>query len=126
MKAIHEIREMICDELDKIAEHGELTAGSLDTVDKLTHSLKSIDTIVAMDGGEYSHDNRPYYDSGNSYARRKRDSMGRYSRDGMRGGYSRESSKEYMISELEEMLSDTNNEKMKSAIRKCINELERN
>lgn len=125
MKALHEIREMICDELDKLAEHGELTAGSLETVDKLTHSLKSIDTIIAMDGGGYSRDGRPYYDGGNSYARRKRDSMGRYSRDGMRGGYSRESSKEHMISELEEMMTDANSEKMKSAIRKCIEELER-
>ena len=50
---MYELRELLCEELDKIAEKGELTAGSLDTIDKLTHSIKSIDTIMAMEGKSY-------------------------------------------------------------------------
>lgn len=64
----------------------------------------------------YSRDeNRTTY--GSSYAGRKRDSIGRYSRDG---------SREHMLSKLEDMMLDADSEKTRSAIRKCINEIERN
>ena len=54
MHMYEELKEMLCKELEEITRKGELTAGSLDTVDKLTHAIKSIDTIVAME--EYSDD----------------------------------------------------------------------
>ena len=53
-KYMQELEHMLCDELDKIAERGELTAGTLDTVQKLTHSIQSLKTIEAMD--DYSND----------------------------------------------------------------------
>lgn len=79
MERYKELEEMLCDEIDKITERGELNGSSLDMLDKLTHTLKSVKTIDAMDGYEegYSHD-------GMSYARgrgARRDSMGRYSGD---------------------------------------------
>ena len=82
-KELYELREMLMDELHKLTKQGELTAGSLETVDKLTHSIKSIDTICAMEeAGEYSHDGMSY-----AYARtgrgRNRDSRGRYSSEGI-------------------------------------------
>ena len=55
---LRELKRMLYDELDKITKKGELSAGSLDIVDKLTHSIKSIDTIMAMQG--YSNDYRSY------------------------------------------------------------------
>lgn len=122
---LHEVRDMLCEELEKISEEGKLSAGTLDLVDKLTHSIKSIDTIIAMDSyGEYSEE-------GSSYARRKRDSMGRYSREG-RGGYSyrdgrrmysREDSKEHMLMELHELMDDASGE-AKEAIKKAIKQIE--
>ena len=54
MKSYEKIKEMLCEELEAIAKKGELTAGSLDTVDKLTHAIKSLETIIAM--SEYSED----------------------------------------------------------------------
>ena len=63
---MEELKEMLCDELEKIAKKGELTAGSLETIDKLAHSIKSLATIMAMD--EYSEDDGNY-DDGGSYAR---------------------------------------------------------
>ena len=81
MEYMHELKEMLCEELEKIAREGELTAGSLDTVDKLTHSIKSIATIMAMEDSGYSRDYVDKY-RGASYAQR-RDSMGRYSIDGL-------------------------------------------
>lgn len=104
---------MLCDELDKIAQRGELTAGTLDTVQKLTHSLKSIKTIEAMDDSGYSGGMYPThynYDGGNSYARGRgsyanRDSMGRYSRAGgyTGRGYSRDGEKDHMLNKIEEL-----------------------
>lgn len=75
MHKLEELREMLMKELEECTKKG-LSSNSLDIIDKLTHSIKSIDTIMAM--GDYSQD------SGNSYRRsyrRGRDSMGRYTED---------------------------------------------
>jgi hypothetical protein len=105
MQKMEELREMLCEELDKITKKGELSAGSLDVIDKLTHSIKSIDTIIAMEDAGYSSD----YMRGNSYARnRRRDSMGRYSSDNysMRGGRSRNYSYDDEMNNLRDQLED--------------------
>lgn len=73
MHKMEELKEMLMKELDECTKKG-LSANSLDMIDKLTHSIKSIDTIMAMEG--YSGDNS----YGRSY-RRGRDSMGRYTED---------------------------------------------
>ena len=59
----------------------DLTGPSLEILDKMAHTLKSLKTIDAMDGS-YSEDDGYKYD-GMSYARGRgtyanRDSMGRY------------------------------------------------
>ena len=141
-KSMYELRDMLCDELDKVAEQGELTAGSLELVDKLTHSIKSIDTILAMEeayGDDYSRDDGRMYDDGhsynrgrggynrgNSYARGRRgnvrrDSMGRYSRD---GGYSYVDAKQDMIAELKELAAKAPDDKTKQEIEHFANEME--
>lgn len=60
--------------------HKDLTGPSLEILDKMAHTLKSLKTIDAMEG--YSEDDGYHYD-GMSYARGRgtyanRDSMGRY------------------------------------------------
>lgn len=137
--SMHELREMLCKELDELTRKGELSAGGLDTVDKLTHSIKSIDTIVAMEESNYGD----CYDSDSSYARGRtsnvrRDSMGRYSRNtgrysrryhdmrgggGIDGGYSMDGAKEEMVEELHEMLDDAPNEQIRGAIHNLINKI---
>lgn len=132
MNAMYELKDMLCDELEKITKKGELSAGSLDVVDKLTHSIKSLETIIAMKESGYSQGNgNSYYGYGNSYARGrtgnvKRDSMGRYSRErgGYSRGYSREDGKEEMISQLEDIMQDATDEKMRKAIQKCISQID--
>lgn len=121
MHKMEELRDMLCEELDKLTKKGELSAGSLDVIDKLTHSIKSIDTIMAMEDAGYSNE------GGYSYARR-RDSMGRYSRNdgsygrsydgsyargGNRGGsygYSREDAKEELAMNLKDLKRDADHE----------------
>ena len=103
MHTLEKLRDMLMDELAHCAEKDQLSTNSLYTVDKLTHAVKSIDTIMAMEDAGYSND-------GYSYARgRRRDSMGRYSRDYNRGnsyrnmGYSREDAKESLVDQLREI-----------------------
>ena len=49
MKHWEELRDTLCRELDEIAEKGELSAGDLETVDKLTHTMKNLDKIMIGD-----------------------------------------------------------------------------
>lgn len=81
MHEYYDIKDMLCKELKDIARAGELSSGSLDAVHKITSSIKDIETIIAMEeyGDESSYDDRRMM-RGNSNAR-KRDRMGRYSRD---------------------------------------------
>lgn len=120
MKHIEDLRYMLCTELDKIASKGELTAGSLDTIDKLTHAIKSIDTIMAME--DYSEDD---YSRNSSYARGGRGNRGRSSRDNYRNRDSRRSYDGYsgheeIKSELTELLEEATDERERMAIKKVM------
>lgn len=85
---LHEVCEMASSELGEMVDKvrnsgGKMNNADLEAVDKLTHTLKSVKTTMAMmdaegDSGRYDP-NRTYNDGYGSYARR-RDSMGRYSR----------------------------------------------
>lgn len=69
-------------EIDEISRK-DLSGPSLEMLDKMAHTLKSLKTIDAMEG--YSEDDG-YHHDGMSYARGRgtyanRDSMGRYAED---------------------------------------------
>lgn len=135
MHEMYKLKDMLCEELEKITKKGELSAGSLDAVDKLTHSIKSIDTIIAMD--EYSEDDGMSYEGsyarggrgGNSNARsQRRDSMGRYSRNNSYrssygGGYSREEEMDNLKMELQGLLEEAESEEERKMIRKWIKQV---
>ena len=136
MRALEDLREMLCEELDEIAKKQEMNAGDLETVHKLTDTIKNIDKIYLLEeDGEYSQAGDWEADMrGSSYANRGkhyvRSHYGRrdgddYSqrRDGM-GRYSRGDAKERMITKLEEMERTASNEKEREAIRRCISQLE--
>lgn len=113
---LEKVRDMLCDELDEIAEKDELTAGSLEAIDKLTHSIKSIDTILAMQDAGYS-------ERGYSYAPRKRDRMGRYPRDydsRRDGRYSYAEGKEAVKEHLEMAMREATDEKTRREIQHMI------
>lgn len=129
MHDYEKLKGMLCDELEKITRKGELTAGSLDTVDKLTHAIKSVVTIMAMDdeyGDGYSRAEGDHMTSGRrySYAGRgrgaRRDSMGRYSRD----GYSYDDARDDMIKELRELMNDAPDEQTKKEFQRFISKME--
>ena len=128
MHELEKLKNMLCEELEKYTDKGELTAGSLEVVDKLSHAIKNLDKIIENYDGEYSGRYMPryMYNDGNSYAR-KRDSMGRYSREYSRenrGGYSREYSRDGIADKLRELMDDAPDEQTRNEIRKLADKME--
>lgn len=135
MDYMRNLKEKLCKELEEIAMKPEMGAGDLELVHKLTDTIKNIEKISMLDGdGGYSRDysmggdweTRGSYDRGSSYRGRKRDSMGRYSRDGYphEGRYSREGANAQMMEELEALMDKAGSEKERQAIRRCMEHLE--
>ncbi len=57
MHALYELKDMLCKELEEIGEKGELTAGTLETVEKLSSSVKNLCKIIDYcEDEEYSGD----------------------------------------------------------------------
>jgi hypothetical protein len=156
MHYMHDLKDLLCAELEDFAEKGKksgkMSMGDLETVHKLTDTVKNIMKIDVLkeeagysEDGTYmgegriygtSYDDGMHREGGYSYARgrhyAKRDSMGRYSRDdgmryrgGMRGGYSRDEGKHYMMEQLEEMMEEAENPAEKEALRRCMDALKR-
>lgn len=134
MEYMDKLKDKLCEELDEIARKGELGAGDLEIIHKLTGTIKNLDKIGMLEdgysqAGDWEIEGRAY-NRGNSYARRKRDSMGRYSRDGraMRYRddrmYSRAEAKEDIMDQIEDMMGDAN-EKEKAILRRAMTELEK-
>jgi len=118
MHELHKLKDMLCKELEKYGSKNELTAGTLDVVDKLTHAIKNLDKIIDHDdegeySGEYSGRMFPpyYYGENRSYAPR-RDARGRYSRD------------TDIVAQLEDLINDAPDERTKAEMRKFINKME--
>ena len=159
MHYMEDLKDLLCAELEDYAEKskksGKMSMGDIESIHKLTDTVKNILKIDMLEDesgysedGAYMGEGRIYgtsYDDGMrrgggySYARgrgryAKRDSMGRYSRDdgymrrdgrGMRDGYSRDEGKAYMMEQLEDMMADAENPSDKEALRRCMEALKR-
>lgn len=130
MNTMYDLREMLCKELDEIARKGEMSAGDLDTVHKLTDTIKNIDKIDMLDGG-YSSDGdweaRGTYGRGSSYAGRRGTHYvrGHYSRDNRyRDGRTMYSRSGDMLEQLDRMERDASTDSERDAIRRCREQIE--
>lgn len=99
MEKLYDLKEKLCDNLDKAYEEisrnpGRLSSGDLEYIRMLTDTIKNIGKIEMLEeGGDYSQEDGrgDGYGRGVSYARgrgynrggrnNRRDSMGRYSRN---------------------------------------------
>lgn len=113
---MYKLKDMVCDELKKIANDRKLNASTLDAVDKLTHTLKSIENVNAMGSGDRGY-------SGDAYTHRYVN-YPNYTRYDYDRGYSRDEGKIHMVDQLREMLNSAASEKERSAIRNCISQME--
>ena len=152
MKKMYELRDMLCEELDKLTDKGQVTSGSLELIEKRTASIHYIDEIMQMEDGGYSNgysnargrgrganrDSMGRYSSNDGYSSRmmsydySRDGYANdYSRDGYANDYSRDYSRDgysrdskHMVHQLRSMLQDTQDPETKKAIERCINQIE--
>ena len=133
MEYMYELKDKLCKELDEIARKPEMGAGDLEIIHKLTDTIKNLDKIEMLEddggysqAGDWEADMRGTYGRGSSYRGRKRDSMGRYSREGRggRGGYSRHDAKEAMMEQMEMLMDQAGSERERKAIRRCMGQLE--
>ena len=148
MHELYKLKEMLCKELEEYGSKGDLSAGSLEIVDKLAHALKNLDKIIETKeeesgeeysgamyrrGGSYRYDDGMMTGGsyrGGSYARgdgrgrgsnARRDSMGRYSSR----GYSRaEGDMAEIVEELKGMMSDLPEDKQRE-VQRFVEKVER-
>ena len=137
MHKMMQLRDNLMDELEKFADKS-ITEQNLEYIDKLSHSIKCLDTVYGMNIGEQEsrdgYSGRMYRDGmsgrrgyfytqrdGGTSGRRRRDSMGRYA-DDYSGRYSRDEAKDKLIGEMEGMMGDVSPE-AQHAIQKAIHAL---
>lgn len=137
MKTLEKLRDMLCDELDEIAEKKDMGAGDLEIVHKLTDTIKNIDKICIMDeDGGYSQAGDweamargrfgDYNERGNSYANRGEHWVrGHYSRAARRDRMGRYSGADDMIEHIDMMMEETDDPREKEIMRRFKRELER-
>lgn len=129
MHELYELKEKLCDELEEYGSK-EMTAGSLEVIDKLAHTIKNLGKIIEMyeeSEGYSSRGGMPYEGNyGGSYARGGRG--GRGGRTGAnqygsytRGGYSRNDG---MIAELRELMMEAPDERSRKEFERFISKME--
>ena len=143
-KAMYELRNMLCDELDELARKGELGTGDLEIAHKLTDTIKNIDKIEMLEddgysrdedysrrysrGGDYSRDGE--YSRGGDWQADMRGTYGRgssYARRGthyVRGHYSRSDSMEHLREQINDMMRETDDDRVKEALRRAASLME--
>lgn len=131
-EALYELKEMLCRELEEYVAKGELSAGDLEPICKITKSIKNLCKILMMeedgrgreDGysrsndysrdGEWSANTRGNYGRENSYAR-----TGQHY---VRGHYSRDDGRQRMIEQVRRMMDEADGEDREN-IRRCLETL---
>ena len=138
MHTYYDVKDILKKELDEIVRKGELSAGSLETIDKLLNSIKNACKIVMYE--EYKEDGYSYArgDGRGRGSQARRDSMGRYSSEGGysnerggRGGYSRRSGYSYddgdkqeKIEMLREMMQEASTDEERRTLQKIMRKME--
>ena len=139
MHKLHELKNLLCKELEEYGDKNKLDVGALEIVDKLAHAIKNIDRVIEYnylnDDASYEYRGRDTYSEGygnmddaiyamntNSYARgrgrgrgrnAKRDSMGRYSR-----------AEDDVIEDLKEVLNNVRDGQTRKEIERIVDHLE--
>ena len=108
MKELYELKDRLVDELKSYGKR-DLTGNSLDTIDKLAHAAKNVCKVIESsdegNSGYYSRTGRIY--DGRSF---RRDSMGRYSRDGL-------------ADKLRELMDEAPDDQTRMEIRKLVEKM---
>lgn len=153
MKSLYELKEKLCGELDELAAKSDMSLYDLDTLHKLTGTIKNVDEIMMIEESGYSEDGYSQARGGNrgggggrvGYSREG----GGYSQEGggssyggssyndggggysqarrgqhyVRGHYSRDDGRESMMNHLESMMREAGSDTDREAIRRFMEEM---
>lgn len=110
MKELYELKDKLCEELKNYGKK-ELSAGSLEVIDKLAHAVNNLNEVIEDSDNEYSERN------GYSYAKgRNRDSMGRYSSRGYSNGNE-------LVNDVRNMMAMEPNDNKRQAMQDFVNRM---
>lgn len=138
MEDMRKLKDMLCRELDEFARRDSIESYDLDTIHKLTDTIKNLDKIEMLEdggysqargggprggmrnysrdgeGGGYSYEDSFGDNDGYSQARRRRDERGRYSRDDGR---------DHMVNQLESMMGRVSSDRDREELRRMIDQM---
>ena len=133
---MHKLYEYICDELkdlERKAERGDMSIQDIQYADTLAHLKKNLmkaDEMMEEDG-EYSMMYYPmtsYAENRNAYSRRMYDGRSYRGRSYAPSRYSRRGysmANDETISELHDVMNETDNEQIRSEIKRVIDRIEK-
>lgn len=116
-RVLYDLKDMLCAELDEIGKKGEMSAGDLETVHKLTDTIKNIDKIVMLEDDGYSRDED--YSRDGDWSANMRGNYGRGSSYARRGHYSMDDGRDSLISRMEDIMRGADS-KDREVIQRCI------
>lgn len=132
MHKLHELKEKLMRELEDYSENGKFSKEDVEAIKYITSAVDHLCNIMDEADGEYSERGSYAYEQGGgnrgggysrnyAYARgrggnARRDSMGRYSREG---------SREEMVMQLRDMMQNAPDERTRMRIEELVREFER-
>lgn len=128
MHGLYEVKRLLLEELESHADDDKLTGESLQEIDMLAHATKNLCKVIeCCDEEEYSE--RSY----GRYSGRRRDSMGRYTRDSgyserMSNGYERPAhsyggNRDNVVEQLEQMMATAADDRTRGKFRELIRDM---
>lgn len=133
MHKLYELKEKLIEEMEAYSENGKYSKDDVEAIKYLSSAVDHICNIIERyeEDGEYSNNMMPMGGGmsyargsrGGSYARgrgrnARRDSMGRYSRE---GGYSR-AEDDFRI-DLQELMADAPNDQVRQKLQRIMSEM---
>lgn len=126
MHKLYELKEKLMKELEDYADNGKFSKDDVEAIKYAASAIDHICNIVEDEEGYSGYGGYSMEDGrrGGSYARgrgrnARRDSMGRYSRE---GGYSRAA--DDMVRELRELMQDAPDDRTRQEFQRFINKIE--
>lgn len=135
MKELDYLKDMLCTEVKKITQQNDFTTSTLETAYKIVDMLKDIEEIQEKESHQYEKDGsygywgvgyggRMPYNDRYSYGNSGMNNGGGNSY-GYDNGYSRMSSSDKMMHELQMMMDESTSARDKSIIQRAMDELKK-
>ena len=103
-KTMESLKSMLCDELEEIVNTGRIGASDLDSVHKITDTIKNVYKIDTLKEGEYSYYGNDGYSNDGDWRANGTYSRGRHY---VRGHYSNANERDMLASRMNDMMRNT-------------------